>query len=197
MVMQTPPWVEFLVFVQISFPVSYVEGCWNIWIKISITCSLNTVRKHNARVVWGLKFAVTFLRDQFIWDTTLCQLVAPDVWKEHNAFFFWACFGRSWPLQMKALPSLQLVETTSPRTQHRIPKDQNPRCTYRNACCNISYQELLERFFCNLIWMLHIWRTPMSLCFNFVCSVIACQMCGEVGVMLAPVAECSSYSKQY
>jgi len=47
------------------------------------------------------------------------------------------------------------MDTTS------YPKDLYPHCTYTCACQNISYQELLERFWCTLIWMLYQWRTSM------------------------------------
>jgi hypothetical protein len=182
------------VFVQISFPVSYVGGCWNIWIKISIMCSLSTVRKHNACVVWGLKFVVAFLRNQIIWDTTLCQWVAPAVWKEHIAFVFWACFGSPWPLQMKALPSLRMVETTSPWTQCHIPKTCIPIAHTRVLVGTFHIKSCWKDF--GVLWY-ECYTNGGHPCFNFVWLVISWQMCGELGLTLAPVAECSSYSKQY
>jgi hypothetical protein len=194
MTIQSPPCLEYFVFVQNSFPVLNVEGCWNIWIKISIMRSLNNARKRSARVVWGLKLAVAFLRNQVICDTTLCQWVAPAVGKEHSAFVFWACFGRSWTLQMKAVPSLRVVETTSPWTQHRILK----------TCITIARTGMLVGTFhvksCwkdfGVLWY-ECYANGGHPCFNFVWLVIAWQMCSELGLTMAPVAECSTNSKQY
>ena len=93
MTTQTPPHLEFLCLFRIHFQ------C-RVWKAVGTFES-----KLVSGVPWTLciniKFVVAFPRSQVVWDTALCQWVATAVWKEQSAFFFWACFGSSWPLQIE------------------------------------------------------------------------------------------------